>query len=129
MGRVDRDRGQQRVDFALKVVLSEIGGLLIEFIPLEQSYSLLAKGGQQLAVPAFVLSVDKAVDFGGKNLQRFVGAKSIVARLTITILNALHQTGLADLDVFIQVGAGDSEKFDALQQGIVGRRLPRGPGD
>ena len=118
MRRVDRDRSQQRVDFALEVVLGELVGLVVQFIPFEQPDALLAQFGQQAIVPAGVLGVDKAVDFGGQRGQGFVGAQPVVARLAVAVFDALHEAGLADFDVFVEVAAGDGQELDPLQQGI-----------
>ena len=120
MGGVDGDGGQQRIDFALEVVLGKGAGVVVELLPLEQADALLAQLGEQLVVPAAVLGVDKAVDFGGEDGEGFVGAQAVVARLAVAVFNALHEAGLADFDVLVEVGAGDGEELDALEQGIGG---------
>ena len=60
------------------------------------------------------------MNLGGEDGQRFVGAKAVVARLAVAVFNALHEAGLADLDVLVEVGAGDGEELDALEQRIGG---------
>ena len=65
-----------------------------------------------------ILGVDKAVDFGGESGQGFVGAKAVKALLAISILDALHEAGLADFNIFIEIGAGNGQKFYALKERI-----------
>ena len=118
MRRVNGDGCEERVDFPLKVALGEGGGLLIEFVPLKQAHAVLTQRGQQMIVPATILGGDEAMDFSCESVQRFIGAKAVVARLPVTVLNALHEAGLPNFDVFVEVGAGDGQKFDAFKQGI-----------
>ena len=120
MRRIDGDGGQQRIDFALEVVLGKGAGFVVELVPLQQADALLAQFGEQVLVPAVVLGVDKGVDFGGEDGQRLVGAQAVVARLAVAVFNALHEAGLADFDVFVEVGAGDGEELDPLEQRIGG---------
>ena len=58
------------------------------------------------------------MDIGGELLERLTGAQAVVARLAITIFHALHQAGLPHFHVFIQIGAGDGQELDPLEQGI-----------
>ncbi len=60
------------------------------------------------------------MDFGGEGGEGFLGAEAVVAGLAIAVLDALHEAGLADLDVLVEVGAGDGEELDALEQRIGG---------
>ena len=95
-------------------------GLFAELVPLQQADILLAQLGEQLLVPAAVLRGHEAVDLGGEHGERLVGAQAVVARLAVAVFNALHEAGLADLDVFVEIGAGDGQELDALEQGIGG---------
>ena len=58
------------------------------------------------------------MDFGGQRGQGFVRAQAVVARLAVAVLDALHEAGLADFDVFVEVAAGDGQELDPLEQGI-----------
>ena len=120
--RIDRNRRQQRIYFALKVAARKLAGVLGQFVPLQKANALLAQLRQQLLVPAVVLRGHKAVNLGGQGLKRFVWPQAVVARLAVAILNSLHQAGLPDLDILIQVRACDRQKLYALQQ-RVGRIL------
>ena len=71
-----------------------------------------------MLVPAAVLRGHKAVNLGGEHGEGFVGAQAVVAGLAVAVLNALHEAGLADFNVFVEVGAGDGQELDALQQRI-----------
>jgi len=91
---------------------------LIEFDPLQEPDALLAKFGKKKVVPAAVLGFDKAVNLSSQSGKGFIGAETIVARLPIAVLDALHKAGLANLDVFVEVGPGDGQEFDSLEQRI-----------
>jgi len=38
--------------------------------------------------------------------------------LTVAVFNTLHEPGLADFYVFIEIGASDGEKFNPFEEGI-----------
>jgi hypothetical protein len=58
------------------------------------------------------------VDFSGEGVEGLGGAEAVEAGLAVAVLNALHEAGLADFNVFIEVGAGDGEELDAFKQGV-----------
>ena len=118
MRRIDRDGREQRIDFALKVALGKGARFVAQLVPLQQPDALLAQLGQQVLVPAAVLRGHKAVNLGGQGGQRLVGAQAVVALLAVAVFNALHQAGLADFDILVEIGAGDGEKLDPLEQRI-----------
>ena len=105
--RVDGDGGKKRIDFALEVGLGIGAGFFVEFVPLQQADALFAQFGKEQVVPAAVLGVDKGVDFGGEGGQGLVGTEAVVALFAVAVFNALHEAGLADFDVLVEVGAGD----------------------
>ena len=118
MRRIDGDGGQQRIDLALEVVLGKLAGFGLKFVPFEQPDALLAQFREQLVVPAGVLGVHEAVDFGGQFGQGFVGTQAIVAGLPVAVLDALHEAGLADFHIFVQVAAGNGQELDAFEKRI-----------
>ena len=120
MGRIDGNGGEKRIDFALKVVLCKGTRFFIQLIPFKQADALFAQFGKQVLIPAAVLGVDEAVDFDGKLGERFVGTQAVVAWLAVAVFNTLHQAGLADFDVLIEVGARDGEELYAFEHGIGG---------
>ena len=120
MGRVDGNGSEERIDLALEVVFGEGAGLVGELFPIEEVDFLLAKFGEQLVVPALVLGFDEGVDFRGENGEGFCGAKAVIAGLAVAVFDALHESGLADFDVFVEVGAGDGEELDALDEWVGG---------
>ncbi len=120
MRGIDGDGRQQRIDLALEVTAGEIGGVLAQFAPGEQPDALLAQLLRQLLVPALVLRGHKAVNFGSEDGKGLVRAQAVVAGFAVAVFNALQQAGLADFNVFVEVGAGDGQEFDALQQGVGG---------
>jgi len=120
VGGVNGDGGEERVDVALEVALGEGAGLFAEFFPLEEADVLLAQFGNEVVVPAAVLGGDKLVNLMGKYFERLVGAEAVKAGLAVAVFNALHEAGLADFNVFIEIVAGDGEELDALEEGIGG---------
>ena len=120
MGGVDADGGQQGVNLALKVALGIGAGLFVELPPLQQANALFAQFGQQLVIPAAILRVHKAVNIGCQHGQGFFGAQAVVARLAVAVLNALHEAGLANFNVLVEVGAGNGQELDPLQQRVGG---------
>ena len=80
----------------------------------------LREFGKQLLVPAAVLRGDKAVNFVGECRRGTRGAEAVVTGGAVAVLNALHEAGLADFDVFVEIAAGDGEEFDALEEGVGG---------
>jgi hypothetical protein len=60
------------------------------------------------------------VNLGGQHGEGFVGAQAVEARLAVAVLDALQEAGLADFDVLIEVGGGDGEELDPLQQRVDG---------
>ena len=91
-----------------------------EFIPLKQAHMVLAQFGEKLVVPAAVLGVDEAMNFGGELGEGFFGTIAVVALFAVAVFNALHEAGLADFDVFVEIVAGDGEELDPFEQGIGG---------
>ena len=120
MRRIDRDGGQQRIDLALKVALCVGAGLFVQFLPLQQPDTVFAQFRQQLLVPAAVLRFNEAVNIGRQHGQRLVGTKPVKARLAVAVLDPLHQSGLANFNVLVEVVGGDRQEFDPLQQRIAG---------
>jgi hypothetical protein len=118
MRGIDRNRRQQRIHLALEVAAGKLRRLLAEFVPRQQPDALLAQFRRQLLVPAPVLRGHKLVNLGGQHRERFGGAQPVVAGLAVAVFNALHQAGLADLHVFIEVRAGNGQELHAFQQRV-----------
>ena len=118
VSRIDGNRRQQRIDLAQKIALRKVPGLFVQLLPLQQSNALFAQLGQQAVVPALVLRLHEAVNIGGQHGQRFVRTQAVEARLAVAVLDALHQAGLTDLDVLVQVRARDGQKLYPLQQRV-----------
>ncbi len=125
--RVDRDRGEQRVDLGLVEVQGMRTRCLIEFVPLENVDLLFGQRGDQKIVPAGVLRGDEGLQVGAEPLEAHIRRQTLVLlmrrRLPLAVFNALQQAGEADLDELIQVAGGDGEELHTLQQGI--RRVLR----
>ncbi len=120
MRRIDRDRRQQRIHFALEVTLRIGARFFLQFCPLQQPDSVLAQLRHQPVIPARVLCIDKAMNLGRQRVQRLVRPQPVVPRLPESVLNPLHQPGLADFDILVEIAARDGKEFHALQQRIGG---------
>ena len=103
MRRIDGDRREQRVHFALKIIFRKGAGFSVQLLPVEQPNALLAQFRQQLLVPAVVLGGYKGVNLRGKRRQRLVRPEAVEAGLAIAVFNALHEPGLADLNIFVEI--------------------------
>jgi hypothetical protein len=117
---VNGDGREKGVNLALEVVFGEIAGVGAELIPVEEAHPLLGKLREQLPVPALILGGDEGVNVGGEGGERLVRPETVEAGLAIAVLNALHEARLPDFDVFVEVGGGDGEELDALEQRIGG---------
>ncbi len=58
------------------------------------------------------------MNVGGELGEGFVGAQAVEAGFAVAVLNALHKAGLAHLNVFVEVVAGDGEELYPLEQGV-----------
>ena len=103
MRGINRDRRQQWVHFALKIIFRKGAGFSVELDPVEQTDAMLAQFRQQLLVPAVVLGGHKGVNVGCQRGQRLVGPEAVEAGLAIAVFNALHEPGLADLNIFVEI--------------------------
>ena len=103
-----------------KIALGEGAGLVGKFLPAQEADALLAQVREELMVPAVVLGGDELVNVGGEAVKGFVGTEAVEPGLAVAVFNALHEAGLADFDVLVEVGAGDGEELYAFQQGIGG---------
>ena len=120
VGGVDGDGGQERIDFALEVVLGKGAGIVARVHPSRGDGRPACAARGAGAGSSTILGVDKGVDFGGEGVEGLVGAEAVVAGLAVAVFNALHEAGLADFDVLVEVGAGDGEELDALEERVGG---------
>ena len=97
----------KRIDFALEVACAKARASSSSSSHSSKRMPCLRNSGSKQVVPAAVLGGDEAVDFGGEGGQRLVGAQAVVALFAVAVFNALHEAGLADFDVFVEIGAGD----------------------
>ncbi len=117
---VDGDGCQKRIDLALEIALGEGALIIRQLAPRHQAYVLLAHLGEQLVIPALILGGNEAVDLGRQDGQGLVGAVAVVALLAVAVFNALHEAGLANFNVLVEVRGGDGEKLDPLEERIGG---------
>src|SRR5579859_6707002 len=78
------------------------------------------QGRAQRLVPAAILALDKSSQLGGVALEGLLRSQPVGTGLVVAVLNALHYAGDADLDELVEVGRGDSQELDPLQQRISG---------
>src|SRR5580698_8680535 len=72
-----------------------------------------------MIVPTAILRGHKLVNIGCEPFQRLVRPQPVVARLAIAVLNALHQSGLANFHILVQVRAGNGQELHPFEQGMA----------
>ena len=119
MRRVDRHGREQRIQFAIAVVVDEGQGSLIQFVETEDANSLLREFRPQTLIPVGILFRDELV---GGFLDQFpllhhgepVGGGGVVA-----VFDLLQQAADPDFKEFIQVAGGNGQKLHAFEQRIA----------
>ena len=118
MSRVDGDRGQQGIYFALVVCGGRFAGSAIDLVPAEHSHPGRAKGGKKLLGPALILFGDEAVHGGIDDGQGLLERGAVGIQLGVAVLNALQDASDADFNELVEVAACNGEELNALEQGI-----------
>src|ERR1700730_18716916 len=80
----------------------------------------MKEGRAKILGPAAVLIADEVVHRVDDDVQGLARGESIKARFCISVFNALHDAGDANLDKLIQIAGGNGEELDPFEQGIVG---------
>jgi hypothetical protein len=120
MSGINGDRSKERVDVALEIAL-RVGALIgIQFVPLKQSNTLVPQLREKQVVPAPVLGFNEFVDLGGEGREGFIGPEAVIAGFAIAILDTLHEAGLSDLDILVEIGACNGKELDPLEKRVCG---------
>ena len=83
------------------------------------------RAGRSDLVPAAVLALDKGVQLGGVAVEGLFRRQAVGPDFVVAVFNALHDAGDANLDKFVEIGGGDGQELDPLEQrDWWGPRLP-----
>ena len=116
MGRVHGQRCQHRIHLLLVVGRQPLPVRLVQQPRLEEAETLSLQRRSQILGPASVGVPDECPDSLGHHPQTLAEGETIGHALPPLRLDLLLEPGDADLEEFIQVGMGDPEEFDPLQQ-------------
>ncbi len=111
---------QQGIDFALIELRGVLQLLLGHLLVVENADAGRMQGRAQRLVPAAVLALDEGAQLGGVAIEGLLRRHAIGPDLVVAVLNALHHAGDADFYELVEIGGGDGEEFDPLEQRIAG---------
>ncbi len=120
MHRINRQRRQDRPDFAAVKILQPFQVRRAEPGRLEETDAVPFEFRRQLFAPADVLIPHHAPDAFLHGAQRFGGRQSVDAPADRAAFDLLFEAGHAHLEELVQVGAGDAKKLEPFQQRIAG---------
>jgi len=116
MGGVYGQRCQHRIDLVLVVGRQPLPVRLAQQPRLQEAETLGLQRRSQILGPASIGIPHECPDSLGHHPQTVAGRETIGHTLPPLRLDVLLEPGDADLEEFIQVGMGDPEEFDPLQQ-------------
>jgi hypothetical protein len=116
---IDRDRGQQWVEFPLAISVHKAQRLIIQLVQAEHADSLIRERGTQACVPAVVLVLDKLVGQLGKNVSFGGERESVRSRFVVAVFDLLHHRGDADFEEFVEVAGADGKKFQPFEKRVA----------
>src|SRR5262245_36515095 len=98
MGRIHRHRREQRIDLLLAVTMNERLLFRIQVLEFQNTDIFPGQRRQQLAVPAFVLLLDKFMGLPRDQITLLLRGQSVGSGIDKALLNALQQTGDSNLE-------------------------------
>ena len=123
MGRVQSKRTQHRYQFTIEVVSDPLGLRLAPVGTAHETDTALAQGRDQFLVEHEILLLDQLMGLAADGGQDLARTEVVGAGLDRAGFDLLLQAGHPDFEEFVQVGAGDAEELQPLQQrgaGIAG---------
>src|ERR1700754_755522 len=121
MRRVDRDWGEQRIDFIRVKLQRLIARSLSQLLPAQNTNLLLVHGGQQKLVPATILRCHEINDSLAQLIQSLLWSQaSFVGKrgLAVAVFDALERSGYANLEELVQIACCDCKKFHTFEQRV-----------
>jgi len=116
MRRIDAERRQDGPDLGPVIIFDPGEVRFAELGDGRKPDTVPGQGGHQILAPAAVLLIDHAPDALGDAAQVFRGGQAVHAALDHAAFHLLLQSGHTHFEEFVQVGAGDAEEFDPLQE-------------
>ena len=119
MCRVHRDRGKQRIELPLAVVVHEGQRRLIQFVDAEDANSLLRQFRPQAFVPAGILFFDELVGCVFDQFPLLHHGEAVGSGGVVAVFQLLQQAAHPDFEEFVQIAGGNRQELDAFEQRIA----------
>ena len=116
MRRVDRQRREHRAHLGAVIALNPPAVGLPQLGELQETDGVFSQRRHQVLAPAGVLLLHHSPDPFGDRPKRLARRQAVQAPLHHVAFDLLLQPGDADLEKFVEIRAGDAEKFHPLQQ-------------
>jgi peroxiredoxin Q/BCP len=117
MGGVDAQRGEHGADLIEVVGVHPLLGGGVEVVGMDESDAVFGELGEEVLAPAAELGVHHGLHAGMDGAESFLGGESVGGALGDGAFDLLFESGDADLEELVEVGADDAEEFDAFEQG------------
>ena len=117
VGRIDRQRGEDRVDLVAEVAGQALLLVGVELIPAQDLHVALGQGRADVLLEEGGLAGGELLGAAGDLGQDLVGVQAGGANRGDTGLDAAHEPGDAHHVELVQVGGEDRQEPGALQQG------------
>ena len=114
--RIEAERRQHRLDFALEILLEPVGGCRVPGGARQQFDALMPQRRQQHVVETGVLRIHQTARAFVDRLQLFGDGQAVGARLIRAEFEALLEAGDADLEEFVEIVRGDAQELEPLEQ-------------
>ncbi len=120
MGRIDGQRSKDRPDLRIIITLHAIQLLGRQVMEIQETDAAPGQFRAQLLAPAAILVLDHFIDALPDGAKRFARCQAVEAPFGNFRFDLLLDAGHADLEEFIEVGAGNTQEFKLFQQRIAG---------
>src|SRR5713101_1277655 len=111
MRGINRHRRQQKIEFALAVILYESAGRLIQLMQAQNANALLRKLRTQFLIPALILLTDKLVQLFRNQVALLEQRQAVGASLGVSVFDLLYQARDTHFEKFVQIVGADGKKF------------------
>ena len=119
MSRVDRYRGQYRLDLLRIKFLDKFLRLRVKFINLSHANIFRSEPRNEVLPPAGVLIFYELLQLIGQFRKQFAGREPVGPDLPALLLRLLQEPGHADFHKLIEVAGRNRQKFHAFEQRIA----------
>lgn len=120
MSWVDAQGCEDWPDLGAVEILDPAGFLGIEVAEIEKADAVFGQAWGEGIPPAGVLLLDHAADSFLDGAKGFGGSQAVDAAFDDFAFDLLFDAGHADLEEFVEVGAGNAEEFEPFEEGCFG---------